>query len=171
MVLAVLVEVLLVSPGCQRAPLQEQAHRDAVPLELDCRVYALLQDQKCDEAARVLEEFPTERRDVQWYMRRGDASICAFRATKSERNRRAIVENFERGMKAFPDSSRLMLEFGVACMAWDDLAAARTWIEKAKTTATRHIQRGVKAYGRDDEAAVKRQAEDLIHIMDGGAPE
>jgi hypothetical protein len=170
MILALFV-MLLVSLACEREARREPARADAVPLGIDRRVYALLQHQKCEEAARVLEEFPTERRDVQWYMRRGDAGICTFRAMKNEQNRRAVVENFERGMKAFPDSSRLMLEFGVACMVWDDLAAARVWIEKARTTAIRHIQMGVTAYGRDDEAAVKKGAEYFIHILDGGSPE
>jgi hypothetical protein len=100
-------------------------------------------------------------------MRRGDVFICAYRQSRSAAARAAVIAHFEAGLRIFPDSSRLMLEYGVAYTAWDDLKSARTWHERALALAEQRIAAGQRAYGFDDEAAVKQQAEDFLRILNG----
>ena len=154
--------------ACSRPVSPAAPGRDAVPLETDQRVYSLIQNGRCDEAANQLDRIPAAQHDVQWFMRRGDVFICAYRQSKSTATRDAVITHFKAGLEAFPDSSRLMLEYGVACTAWDDLESARVWSERARDLAFRRMAAGQPAYGFDDESAVKQQAEDLLRTLSGG---
>jgi hypothetical protein len=164
---ASLLFVVTTATACsRRAPLPARG-RDAVPLATDRQVFELIQQRRCTEAGQVLDGLPANSHDVQWFMRRGDAFICAYRNSKAAAERAAVISHFEAGLRAFPDSSRLMLEYGNACTAWDDLQAARTWYERARDLASRRLAAGLPAYGFDDEASVKKQAEDLLRLLSG----
>lgn len=164
--LSVALATLLTS-ACVRESPPAPVARDAVPLAVDRQVFSLIESGRCDEAARLLDALPIQAHDVQWFMRRGDVYICAYRRTASPAARSAITTHFEAGLRAFPDSSRLMLEYGVACTSFDDLTAARTWADRARLLASKRIASGQQAYGLDDERAVLQQAEHLLRILRG----
>jgi hypothetical protein len=165
---AALFLAVTAATACSRRAPPTTRGRDAVPLATDSNVFALIQQGRCDEAAQVLDGLSADTHDVQWFMRRGDTYICAFRKSKSAPARAAVISHFEAGLRVFPDSSRLMFEYGAACMAWDDLQAARTWCERARDLAGRRMATGQQAHGFDDKGAVKQQAEDLLRILNGG---
>jgi hypothetical protein len=165
---AALFLVVTTATACSRRAPPTTRGRDAVPLATDSNVFALIQQGRCTEAAQVLDGLPADSHDVQWFMRRGDAYICAYRKSKTAPARAAVISHFEAGLRAFPDSSRLMLEYGTAYMALDDLPAARTWCERARDLATRRLAAGLPAHGFDDEGSVKQQAEDFLRMLNGG---
>ena len=158
----------IAAAACSRPATPTTRGRDAVPLATDSHVFALIQQGRCDDAAQVRDGIPADTHDIQWFMRRGDGFICAFRKSQTAPARAAVISHFEAGLRAFPDSSRLMLEYGVACTAWNDLQAARTRCEHAGDLAGRRIATGQQANGFDDPGSVKQQAEDFLRILSGG---
>jgi len=159
---------LVAAVGCSKQSPPVARGRDAVPLEADSRVYRLVQEGRCAEAASILDAIPRAQHDVQWFMRRGDIHLCVYRQVRTDPARAAVVSHFEAGIRRFPDSSRLMLEFGVAYTAWDDLSTAKQWWRKAQALASQRLAADLPAYGLDHESSVKQQAADLLRIAEGG---